>query len=309
MREIHSVPSGTSWEIAHGDQRAVVVEVGGGLRSYTMGNAPIIDGYADDEMCPGASGQVLVPWPNRIRDGKFTFNGAAEQLTLSEPALHNAVHGLTRWLPWRATDVAPDRVTVEYDLAASPGYPWPLRLQTTWSLGEDGLRADHTATNTGADDCPFGLGTHPYLHIDGVAVDDLRLTLPAHSRLLVDGRMLPMGEAKVTGGPFDFTESRRIGEAHLDTAFGDVRRNSDGGTSARLETADGARVREIWADAMFAWWQVYTGDTLPGDRHRRSVAIEPMTCPPDAFRSGRDVVTIAPGESWSGSWGIRAIEG
>src|SRR5438105_1696161 len=117
MLEIHSVPSGTSWEIVHGDQRAVIVEVGGGLRSYTIGDSPIVDGYAADEMCPGGAGQVLIPWPNRIRDGKFTYGGVAEQLPLTEPTLHNAIHGLIRWLPWRATDVAPDQVTVEYDLA------------------------------------------------------------------------------------------------------------------------------------------------------------------------------------------------
>jgi aldose 1-epimerase len=302
-----TAPSGRQFEIVFGDQRAIVVEVGGGLRSFTIGDAPVTDGYAPDEICPGGSGQVLVPWPNRIRDGKFTFDGVDEQLALSEPALHNAIHGLTKWLPWRAVEVATDRVTFEVDLAPQPGYPWPLRLRTTWSLSADGLRADHEATNLGDRDCPFGLGTHPYLHIDGVAVDDLHLTLPAHSRLLVDGRMLPMGEAKVAGGPFDFSESRRIGEAHLDTAFGEVTHDATGITTARIASADGSRAREIWADRTFNWWQVYTGDTLHPDRRRRSVAIEPMTCPPDAFRSGRDIVTIQPGDTWLGSWGIRAV--
>jgi aldose 1-epimerase len=306
MREIGS-PSGVQWEIAFGDQRAVVVEVGGGLRGYTSGGEHVVDGYAPDELCPGSAGQVLQPWPNRIRDGKYTFDGVALQLSLSEPALHNAIHGLTRWLPWRATETAPDRVRVEYALAPRPGYPWPLQLATTWSLGEDGLLVEHEATNVGGRECPFGLGVHPYLRIDGAAVDDLRLTLPAHSRLLVDGRLLPMGEAKVAGGPFDFTSARRIGDVQLDMAFGDARPDPDGITTARLETANGTRAREIWADRAFGWWQVYTGDTLHGARVRRSVAIEPMTCPPDAFRSGRDIVTIQPGESWRGRWGIRAV--
>jgi aldose 1-epimerase len=306
MLEIGS-PSGAQWEITSGDQRAILVEVGGGLRSFTIGGAPVVDGYAEDELCPGSAGQVLLPWPNRIRDGKYSFDGAPQQLPLSEPAAHNAIHGLTRWLPWKAIEVAPDRVTLECEIAPQPGYAWPLRSRTTWSIGADGLRADHEATNIGAAPCPFGLGVHPYLQIEGVAVDDLLLTLPTHSRLLVDGRLLPMGEAKVAGGPFDFTEPRRIGDVHLDTAFGDVARDASGTTMARLATTDGARVREIWADAAFGWWQVYTGDTLHGERLRRSVALEPMTCPPDAFRSGRDIVTIEPGESWRGSWGIRAL--
>jgi len=138
-------------------------------------------------------------------------------------------------------------------------------------------------------------------------VDDLHVTLPAHSHVLVDARLLPMGEAKVAGGPLDFTEGQRIGDAQLDTAFGDVRHDDDGLMRARLSTGDGSRVREVWAGANFGWLQVYTGDTLHGERLRRSVAIEPMTCPPDAFRSGRDVATIEPGDTWRGSWGIRAI--
>jgi aldose 1-epimerase len=300
-------PSGAQWEIVFGDQRAVVVEVGGGLRSYTVNGEPVVDGYGEDELCPGSAGQVLQPWPNRIRDGKYTFDGATEQLALSEAPLHNAIHGLTRWLPFRAVETGPDRVTVECDLTAQPGYPWQLRLTTTWSLSEAGLRVDHQATNLSGESCPFGLGVHPYLHIDGVPVDDLQLTLPAHSRLLVDSRLLPMGEAKVAGGPLDFTDTRRLGDVHLDTCFGDLRPDPDGITTTRLATAAGRRAREIWADQSFHWLQVYTGDTLHADRLRRSVAVEPMSCPPDAFRSGRDVVTIEPGESWHGSWGIRAV--
>lgn len=306
MREISS-PSGAQWEITSGEHRATVVEVGGGLRSYTIGGEPVIDGYELDEISPGGAGQVLAPWPNRIRDGRYTFGGEAQQLALTEPASHNAIHGLVHWLRWQPVDVTADRVTLACDLPPQPGYPWALHLETTWSIGPDGLRADHSALNNSTEPCPFGLGTHPYLMISGVPVDDLRLELPAHSRLLTDSRLLPMGAAKVAGGPFDYTEARRLGEAQLDSAFGDVDHDSHGVTTARLSTADGSRGRELWADGAFSWWQAFTGDTLHGERHRRSVAIEPMTCPPDAFRSGRDVVTIQPGDTWLGSWGIRAV--
>lgn len=305
MTEISS-PAGAHWEITSGGHRAVIVEVGGGIRTYTIGDEDILDGYRDTEICPGSAGQVLVPWPNRIRDGRYDFGDASYQLALSEPATHNAIHGLTRWLRWQPIEVTGSGVTVGCDLAAHPAYPWPLRLRTTWSVGEDGLRVAHEAINDGSTACPFGLGVHPYLRIDGVAVDDLMLRLPAHSRLLVDGRLLPMGAAKVAGGPFDFVEARRISDARLDTAFGDVVHDADGTSTAVLSAPDGGRTRAIWADASFGWWQVYTGDTLHGERLRRSVAIEPMTCPPDAFRSGRDVITIEPGEAWRGTWGIRA---
>jgi len=187
-----------------------------------------------------------------------------------------------------------------------PGYPWPLHLRTTWTVGADGLVATHEATNVGTAPAPFGFSVHPYLFVPGVALDDLSLHLPAQSRLLVDGRLLPIGAARVAGTEYDFTSPRRIGATQLDTAFGDLDRDADGASAARITAPDGRGV-ELWADHRFGWWQVYTSDTLTGDRLRRSVAVEPMTCPPDAFRSGRDVITLEPGTTWSGTWGIRGI--
>jgi aldose 1-epimerase len=296
--------SGAQYDISVDGQHATIVEVGGGLRRYVAAGAEIVDGYAEDEIAPGSAGQVLTPWPNRIRDGKFTFGGSDYQLALSEAAAHNAIHGLTRWLRWSAVEQSASSVTVECDLVPQPGYPWPIRLRTTWSLSAAGLTADHAVTNQGDQPCPFGLGAHPYFRLD-IPVDDAVLTMPAHSRLLTDGRQLPIGAAKVAGSGFDFTEGKRIGAVKLDTAFGDVIRDADGISTVRLADPAGAAIVDVWADRAFRWWQVYTGDTLPEERRRRSIAVEPMTCPADAFRSGRDVITIAPGDTWTGSWGIR----
>jgi aldose 1-epimerase len=296
-------PSGQQWTITSGDHEVVVVEVGGGLRAYRASGGDVIDGYADSEMCPACAGQILAPWPNRIRDGRYSFGGADHQLAITEPPRHNAIHGLVSWARWLATSVAGDEVTLGHDLPPQPGYPWPLRLSSTWSVSGDGLRSVVVATNLGRTPCPFGFSVHPYLMVPGVHIEDLQLRVPARSRILVDGRLLPIGAARVAGGEFDYTEPRRIGAAVLDTAFGDLIRDDDGGTSVTLSSVDGRGVR-IWADASFAWWQVFTSDTLPGERFRRSVAVEPMTCPPDAFRSGRDLVALQPGQSWTGSWGI-----
>ncbi len=295
--------SGTQWTIEAAGQRAVVVEVGGGLRAYDAAGVQYLDGYADDEVCPGAAGQIIAPWPNRIRDGRYTFAGQEYQLALSEPARHNAIHGLTRWARWRGVAAVADSVTVEHDLVPQPGYPWPLLLRTTWSLGPDGLAAEHSATNLGDRPCPFGLAAHPYLRIPGVPLDELQLRVPARSRLLVDGRMLPIGVARLSGG-YDFAPGKPIGAAVLDVAFADLERDEDGGSAVHLSTVDGRGVA-VWADAAFGWWQVFTGDTLSPQRRRRSVAIEPMTCPADAFRSARDLIVIEPGQTWRARWGIR----
>jgi aldose 1-epimerase len=299
-------PSGEQWTIKSGDHEAIVVEVGGGLRSYTVSGSDVVLGFAEEDLCPAGAGQILAPWPNRIRDGRYVFRGTAYQLPLTEPSTHNAIHGLVNWMRWRTVSVAPEELVVEHDLAPQPGYPWPLSLRTTWTVSGDGLRAVHEVTNMGTAACPFGFAVHPYLTVPGKTADDLLLRIPARNRLLVDGRLLPIGAARVAGSDFDYTEPRRIGTAVLDTAFGDVIRDPDGGSDVTLSTEDGQGVR-LWADAAFGWWQVFTSDTLSGDRLRRGVAIEPMTCPPDAFRSGRDLVVLEPGQTWHGRWGLQAL--
>ena len=296
-----ALPSGAQWIISHGEQEAILVEVGGGLRRWRVAGTDLLDGYEADELCAGSAGQVLAPWPNRIRDGRYSFDGVWHQLSLNEPATHTALHGLVQWLPWRQVESSESSLTCECTLPAQPGYPWPLSLRTTWSLSDAGLSAEHWATNLGTGPAPFGFSVHPYLQLPGVPVADVRLQVPARSRLLSDTRLLPIGAAKVEGTEWDFTEPKRIGDLVIDTAFGWVIRDDDGGSAVTLTGPNGSGLR-LWADESFGWWQVFTGDTLPGDRHRRSVAVEPMTCPPDAFRSGRDVVTLEPYQTWHASW-------
>lgn len=295
-------PSGTQWQLRSGSLEVVVVEVGGGLRSFTVDGQDIVDGYAEDELAPACAGQVLMPWPNRIRDGHYNFAGEEHQLALSEPPLHNAIHGLVRWLPWAASEVAADAVTLTCTLRAQSGYPWTLRLSTRWALDATGLTVTHEATNLSATPAPFGMGTHPYFVLPGVGIDQTVVAVPGRSRLLVDSRLLPIGAAKVAGGEYDFTTPRRLGDQVLDTAFGDL---PEGGSSVTLSTVDGAASIEVWADERFRWWQVFTSQTLPVPRFRRAIAVEPMTCPPDAFHSGRDLITLGPAETWVGSWGVR----
>lgn len=297
--------SGLQWTIESGGHRATVVEVGGVLRGYSVGDREVLDGFGPDEISPASAGQILAPWPNRIRDGHYTFEETDYQLSLTEPARHNAIHGLTNWSRWRLVEQAPDAVTVEFDLPPQIGYPWPLALRTRWSVSADGLRSDQEVVNTGDSNAPWGFSVHPYLLLPGVAVDDLLLRVPGRSRVLADARLLPIGAVKVAGSEYDYTEPRRIGEAVLDTTFGDLEYDADGGSSVTIAAPTGERSVTVWGDGNFRWWQIFTGDTLHGERFRRSVAIEPMTCPPDAFRSGRDLITLAPGQTWRASWGVR----
>ncbi|MGY0005775.1 aldose 1-epimerase family protein [Micromonospora sp. I033] len=298
-------PSGTQWTIAADGHEAVVVEVGGGLRTYRHDGVDYLDGYEADELAPGSAGHVLAPWPNRIRDGVYTFGDRTFQLDLTEPARHNAIHGLVNWVSWQLVEESPESVTLGYELPPSPGYPWALRLRSRWSVGADGLRAEHEVTNLSGEPAPFGFSVHPYLQLPKVGVDELLMRVPGRTRVLLDSRLLPVAATEVAGTEYDYTAPRAIGGAVLDLAFGDVARDADGGSAVTLAAPDGSTAVHVWADGEFGWWQVFTGDTLTGERHRRSVAIEPMTCPADAFRSGKDLITLAPGQTWRGAWGIR----
>lgn len=296
-------PTGTQYEIRSGDHAAVVVEVGGGLRTYTVGGQDVVDGYAEEELAPAGAGEVLAPWPNRIRDGRYRWQGDSHQLAINEVDRYTAIHGLVRYLPWEAVSTSGSAVTLRCVLSPQAGYPWRLELTTTYALGSDGLRVEHTAANLSDTAAPFGLGVHPYLQLPGTRVDDLVLTVPARKVLLVDQRLLPVGARAVAGTEWDFSTGRRIGATALDTAYG-LDDGDTGGSAAVLSTVDGSRSVRLWAEPVFRWWQAFTGDALPAPRTRRSVALEPMTCAPDAFNSGRDVVTLEPGGTWRGAWGI-----
>ncbi|HVI18933.1 MAG TPA: aldose 1-epimerase family protein [Gaiellales bacterium] len=297
------LPSGRQFEIALGDQRVVVVEVGGGLRSYSAGGGDVLDGYAVDGTSTSGRGQVLIPWPNRIEDGRYDFDGASHSLPLNEVPNRNAIHGLVRWAAWSAAKHEPDRVVMEHVVHPQPGYPFSLTLSIEYSLSDAGLRVRTTATNAGDRDCPYGCGAHPYLKAGTGTVDALELRIPADTVLRSDERSLPTGSQPVAGTDFDFRRRRAIGPLVLDNAFTDLERDAEGVARVGLwDPASGAG-RTLWMDEAYTYVMLFSGDPLP-DVARRALAVEPMSCPPNAFRSGESVVRLAPGESHTATWGI-----
>jgi aldose 1-epimerase len=299
-------PSGRQHELAHGDQRAVVTEVGATLRAYSVGGAAVVDGFGVDEMASGGHGQVLAPWPNRLGDGRYTFEGRAGRAPLDEPERSNAIHGLVRWLGWSPVEQSTEAVRLRAVLEPQPAYPWRLALEIEYRLGDTGLTVTTTATNVSTARAPFGIGFHPYLTVGTTRIDDAVLLVPGRRRLLADDRGLPVGEDAVAGTEYDFTTSRPVGDVVLDTAYADLGRDAEGRAAAVLTDPDGGRRAALWMDRDFRYLMVFTGDTLGPDSRRRSVALEPMTCPPDALRSGRDLIVLDPAGQWRGAWGIDA---
>lgn len=296
-----SYPTGAQFEISAGDQRAVVTEVGATLRAYRVGEVDLVHGFGAEDTVKGGRGQQLLPWPNRLRDGRYTFNGTDQQLWLTEPVRHNASHGLARYVPWRLVESQPDAVTMEYVVYPQPGWAGTLQAQLRYAVGQGGLAVTVTARNIGSVALPFGYGAHPYLSAGEDLVDDLTITIPADRYLEVDDRLLPAEVRDVTGTDLDWRTGRVVGATSLDTAFTDLTRDADGHWS--VEVALGARRTVLWGDETMRWTQVFTG----GPHRDWSVAVEPMTCGPDAFNDGPthdDLIVLQPDEVFTGRWGI-----
>jgi aldose 1-epimerase len=306
-----SIPiSGTHFGLTAGDYHATIASVGASLRTLEHRGRHLVVPFEADEVRPAFRGATLAPWPNRVVDGRYTFAGVAQQLALTEPGRGHALHGLAAWLDFTAIDRSPSSVTLAATIEAQEGYPHRVEVAVAFVLDEDGLHTTVTGTNTGPTAAPWGTGPHPYLVAGEGRVDDWTLELPADQVLTVtEDRLIPVGLADVTaedGGVFDFRSSRSIGGTFIDHAFTGLRRDADGHATVTVRAAEGTGVELSWDEAC-PWVQVHTADRDIPDLNRLGLAVEPMTCPPDAFNSGTDLIVLAPGASSAASWTIRAL--
>jgi aldose 1-epimerase len=296
---VRRAPSGAQHRLASGDQEVTVVEVGGGLRSYTAGGVAVLDGFGAEEMADGGRGQHLLPWPNRIAGGRYSFGPDDFRLALTEPDRGNAIHGLVRWSNWTATVHDADRLVMALVLHPQPGYPFALGLSVEYRLGPGGLSVATTATNLDDRPCPYGAGSHPYLTVGTELVDEALLQVPGDMVVESDDRGIPTAASPVEGTDHDFRVARPIGDQVVDHAYTGLT-----GNEAVVASADGLRRVTLWWDRSYRWLMVFTGDTLAASRRRRGVALEPMTCAPNAFVSGDGLRVLEPQESWTTTWGL-----
>ena len=298
-------PSGRQLEIRRGQQRAVLVEVGGGVRTYRVGEHDVLDGYGAGEMCTAARGQPLIPWPNRLHRGAYDWDGEHHQTPIDEPDKGNALHGFTRWRNWTLARSAQESAVVALRLHPQEGYPFALDLTTEYALDDAGLTVTTTARNVGARACPYAHGAHPYLTVGTERIDAALLQLPAATWLPTDEAQIPTGRRPVEGTPYDFRQPRRIGNLELDYAFTDLRRDGDGLARVVLTAPDGGRSATLWVDEHYPYLEIFTADAVPEPQRRRGgLGVEPMTCPPNGFATGEDVRRLAPGEALTTRWGI-----
>lgn len=297
--------SGEQFELRRAGARAVIGQVAAVLREYTVNEVHYTETWAEDALPPMGCGIVLAPWPNRIEDGKWTApDGSEQQLDITEPGRHCAIHGLLRNTAYTAVEQSVDAVTLAASIYPQHGYLFNLDTTVRYQLTDDGLQVTHTVTNRGGQPAPFGIGAHPYLRIGDTPIAELTLTVSARTQAPIDDRWLPQGLAPVGEHGPDLREGKLLGDVRADIALTDLE-PVDGRFEHRLTAPDGAELI-VWTDEDFGWVQLYTPQDFPADpaHPRPAVAIEPMTCGANAFNTGRDVLTLAPGESWSAGWGI-----
>ena len=297
-------PAGRSLLLEHPPYRAEVVTVGATLRSLTRDGLDLVAGFPAGQRCTDYRGWVLAPWPNRIADGRYHHGGTAYQLPITEVAAHNALHGLVGWMPWTVTALDVHRVRLTLELAPQDGYDGCLDLAVTYELGDLGLSVTIEATNSGAAPAPYGAGHHPYLTV-GRRIDECELSLPAAAFAPMDDRGRPSAARPVAGTELDFRRSRLLGRTVIDQPFTELERR-DGWATVTLRDPGSDRAVRLQADPSFGWLQVFTADTH-GDQARASLAVEPMTCPPDAFNSGTDLVVLAPGEAHRAAYRLGGV--
>jgi aldose 1-epimerase len=298
------LPSGEQIEINFGDQRAVVTEVGATLRTYDKGGVPVVEGFGPDEIPDACRNQLCYPWVNRVGSGEWSFSGRHARAGADNVVTKTLNHGVVRWRPFMIDLVASDHCTLSHVLHPLPEYPFLTKFTVDYALGVDGLTVTSTVANLDDVEVPFTLGYHPYFAVTTPTIDGALLHVPATSYVKIDQRMLPTGEmATVAKTALDFRQPKLVDGIELDVTYADLVRDESGMFTATVTDANGHEI-QVSQDGAFPYFQAFSGDTLAPGRRRTSLALEPMTAPADALRSGQALIALAPGEQWSGVWRV-----
>ncbi|MBD1592100.1 aldose 1-epimerase family protein [Arthrobacter sp. S1_S22] len=296
----------TEHSIASGPYTALVTTRGGALRELRHRGRDLVVGFGPEGRIPDYRGVICVPWPNRLADGRYTYAGKDFEAVINEPERGSALHGLATGQDWELRQAAADSVVLACRIGAGRHYPSDLEVSVTYSLGPGGLRSTVSTVNVGQASAPYGVCPHPYLVAGQGKLDDWTLELPAHEFLEVTpDRLRPTGMKSVERHEFDFRSPRRLGSLKIDHAFTGISRDKQGVARVRVQDPAGTGVELEWG-AEWPWVQIHTADKPVGP-DRLGLAVEPMTCPPDAFNSGTDLLHLKPGETHAASWTIRAL--
>jgi aldose 1-epimerase len=291
-----------------GTVRAVIAQAGAAIRRLSVDGVEITVGLDDDAPPPFFCGAVLVPWANRVRDGRWVQDGRTHQLGINDGRYRSALHGLVCEATHQVVARSGSSITLAAPVVPQPGYPFHLHTEVCYRLVADGLTATHTVLNLGSDRAPVAIGAHPFLAIGDVPTETLTLTVNGSHHIDVDDRLIPTGCTAVPGTEWDLRSGRVIADLDLDDAWS-VPAAFDGGSVHTLRSPDGRTV-SLWADESFGFVHVFITREFPrAEQFVTAVALEPMTAPADAFNNGVGLRRLAPDETLSASWGIGYDDG
>lgn len=303
--EVGAFPGGKQFHITLGNASAVITEVGATLREYKVGAQDVVYPISKHEMS-GSHGQILIPFPNRVADGRYSFEGKSYQLPVNSVGDNTAIHGLVRFLPWKVKSHRRSALHMETELFPSLGYPFHVVASVQYVLNSDGLHVSYTVTNKGTHSLPVGIGAHPYFTLGPDLLDTNKLTVPANSYFKVNGHSIPdpATPVPVKNTEFDFREGKQIGETVLDVAFTDIIRDESGDAFVKIENQQGTKTIRVKLGPGCNFVQLYSSDTLREPRKRAALAVEPMSCPANAFNNKEGLRVLEPGECTTFSWAV-----
>ncbi len=297
------------------NQRAVVSPWGAALRRYSLLEAEgsetdVVWGYSGGGQKRGGQGDVLIPFPGRVAEGRYSFDGRTFQLERNDKEGPNAIHGFVRTLPWAVRDLQPAGVTFEVTLDADAygrrGYPFTLAISVSYSLQQEGLACSFSLRNAGRPAAPVGVGFHPYFTVGTARIDEAEARIPCAGYLEFNDRLAPTGAVlDVAETEWDYRRYRRIGVRRFNHCYVNLERDAEGMATASLRHEGSGRAIDIVMDRSFSAVVVYTGDAI-ADVPRRALAIEPMTCATDALNHPEwGLKRLLPAESFAGRYLVR----
>lgn len=280
-------------EISYGKNRLVVDQNNGaaiaGLEFERQGKTVQLIKLGSQQ---AHKSSLLFPFPNRLKDGEFKFEGQQYSFEHNDYGRPNALHGFVSDKRFQLKEHTNQFLSFVYSYVGNvPSYPFPFEIEVAYTLYESELNIDIKITNTGGSDMPCGFGWHPYFSAD-LRPDSTRLKLPKLSKIHVDGQLIPNGEESPMKG---YEEFKSIAGEEFDNCFRLERiqeKNSVFLNYTKLATV------EIWQDHNFPFLQLFKVDDT-------AIAIEPMSCGIDALNTKEGLKVLSPQEEWALNMGLK----
>lgn len=296
--------TGQQYHLVFGAYAATITEQGAALRTLTYHGKHVVVPFDEDDIPNCCRGQLLIPFPNRIEDGEYEFEGTRYVLPIDEHERHNAIHGYgyrAYWTLLTSTDTA---VSLQWRAPALEGYPFDVLVTADYRLDAHGLSLTLSAFNNGTMDAPWAAAMHPWLangeHSTGDAIEQdnaaCHLCVPADTHVIADDRLLPRDTEPVDGTPYDLRDNPTLAGRAFDDAWTGVHHDADGMASAVFTRPDGMAITVSGGPSITSF-QVCTGTGFPEAIRPQGVAVEPQTAYANAFRSGNNLIVIKPGDT------------